>query len=145
MSDTDKALTGIIESYKSAVFAKDVEAFMHLYDQKVRVFDAWDAWSYEDAEAWQRTVEGWFRSLGEDRVKVTFDDVVLSEAPESAVVSAIVTYASVSPQGETLRSMQNRLTWGLKVSGRVLSIVHEHTSAPIGFEDQKAVLQRVDH
>ena len=142
MSDTEKALTRIIETYKSAVFAKDVEALMRLYDQKVRVFDAWGVWSYENAETWQRTVESWFNSLGSERVKVTFDDVVLSDARESAIVSAIVTYASVSPDGSTLRSMQNRLTWGLKTSGHVLRIVHEHTSSPIGFEDQKAILQR---
>jgi ketosteroid isomerase-like protein len=142
LSDTDKALARIIETYKSAIFAKDVEALMRLYDQKVRVFDAWGVWSYEDAESWQRTVESWFNSLGNERVKVTFDDVVLSDARESAIVSAIVTYDSVSPDGSILRSMQNRLTWGLKTSGHVLRIVHEHTSAPIGFEDQKAILQR---
>lgn len=142
MSDTEKALTRIIETYKSAVFARDVETLMRLYDPKVRVFDAWGVWAYENAESWQRTVESWFNSLGNERVKVTFDDVVVSDARESAVVSAIVTYASVSPEGSTLRSMQNRLTWGLKTSGHVLRIVHEHTSAPIGFEDQKAILQR---
>ena len=143
MSDTNKSLSRIIETYKSAVFAKDVEALLRLYDPKVRVFDAWGVWSYEGAEAWQRTVENWLTSLGNERVKVTFDDVVLSEARESAIVSAIVTYASVSAEGTTVRSMQNRLTWGLKTSGHVLRIVHEHTSAPIGFEDQKAILQRV--
>jgi ketosteroid isomerase-like protein len=142
LSDTDKALARIIETYKSAIFAKDVEALMRLYDQKVRVFDAWGIWSYENAESWQRAVESWFSSLGDERVKVTFDDVVLADARESAIASAIVTYASVSPEGSTLRSMQNRLTWGLKTSGHVLRIVHEHTSVPIGFEDQKAILQR---
>jgi ketosteroid isomerase-like protein len=142
LSDTDKALARIIETYKSAIFAKDVEALMRLYDQKVRVFDAWGIWSYENAESWQRAVESWFSSLWDERVKVTFDDVVLADARESAIASAIVTYASVSPEGSTLRSMQNRLTWGLKTSGHVLRIVHEHTSVPIGFEDQKAILQR---
>jgi ketosteroid isomerase-like protein len=142
MSDTGKAVTRIIEAYKSAVFAKDVEAFMRLYDPKVRVFDAWGVWSYESAEVWQRTVESWFSSLGNERVKVTFDEVVVSDARESAIVSAIVTYAGISPEGSALRSMQNRLTWGLRTSGHVLRIVHEHTSAPIGFEDQKAILQR---
>ena len=31
---------------------------------------------------------------------------------------------------------------GEKTSGHVLRIVHEHTSAPIGFEDAKAILKR---
>jgi ketosteroid isomerase-like protein len=143
LTDTEKALARIMESYKAAIYAKDVEAFMRLYDQKVRVFDAWGVWSYDNAEAWQRTVESWFNSLGIERVKASFDEVVLSEGRDSAIVTAIVTYAGVSPEGSTLRTMQNRLTWGLRTRGHVLRIVHEHTSAPIGFEDQKAILQRV--
>jgi len=143
LTDTEKALARIMESYKAAIYAKDVEAFMRLYDQKVRVFDAWGVWSYDNAEAWQRTVESWFNSLGIERVKASFDEVVLSEGRDSAIVTAKVTYAGVSPEGSTLRTMQNRLTWGLRTRGHVLRIVHEHTSAPIGFEDQKAILQRV--
>lgn len=143
MTDTEKALARIMESYQAAIYAKDVEAFMRLYDQTVRVFDAWGVWSYDNAEAWQRTVESWFNSLGIERVKASFDEVVLSEGRDSAIVTAIVTYAGVSPEGSTLRTMQNRLTWGLRTRGHVLRIVHEHTSAPIGFEDQKAILQRV--
>jgi len=143
LTDTEKALARIMESYQAAIYAKDVEAFMRLYDQTVRVFDAWGVWSYDNAEAWQRTVESWFNSLGIERVKASFDEVVLSEGRDSAIVTAIVTYAGVSPEGSTLRTMQNRLTWGLRTRGHVLRIVHEHTSAPIGFEDQKAILQRV--
>jgi ketosteroid isomerase-like protein len=142
VSDIEKSIARVLESYKAAVFAKDVGAVMRLYDPGVRVFDAWGVWSYEGSDAWQQAVEGWFQSLGSERVKVTFDAIKTSETRESAVVSAIVTYAGVSAQGEELRSMQNRLTWSLRVSGHVLRIVHEHTSAPIGFEDQKAILQR---
>jgi hypothetical protein len=39
--------------------------------------------------------------------------------------------------------MQNRMSWVLKTSGHVLRVVHEHTSVPIGFEDEKAILKRV--
>ena len=142
MDDTEKSVARVLDIYKSAVFAKDVEAFMRLYDPRVRVFDAWGVWSYEGAEAWQRAIEGWFTSLGSERVKVVFDEVQTSTGRELTVLSAVVTYASVSAQGEPLRSMQNRLTWALRTSGHVLRIVHEHTSAPIGFEDSKAILQR---
>jgi len=142
VTDIDKSIARVLESYQAAVYAKDVDAFMRLYDPGVRVFDAWGVWSYEGSDAWQRAVEGWFKSLGAERVKVTFDAVKTSEARESAVVSAVVTYAGVSAQGEELRSMQNRLTWALRVSGHMLRIAHEHTSAPIGFEDQKAILRR---
>ena len=142
MSDIDKATARVLEIYKSAVLAKDVDAFMRLYDPGVRVFDAWGVWSYEGAAAWQVAVEGWFTSLGTEKVKVTFDDVQTSEGRDFLVISAIATYAAVSAQGEPLRAMQNRLTWGLRTIGHVLRIVHEHTSAPIGFSDSKAILHR---
>ncbi|MEP7282402.1 MAG: nuclear transport factor 2 family protein, partial [Rubrivivax sp.] len=132
----------VLESYRTAVHKKDVQALMRLYDPQVRVFDAWGVWSYEGAEAWQRAVEGWFTSLGSERVQVTFDDVTTSEARDSAVVSTIVTYAAVDAAGAPLREMQNRLTWALKVSGHVLRIVHEHSSVPMDFEHQTAILQR---
>lgn len=144
MNDIDKPIAQILESYKSAVYARDVQALMRLYDPNVRVFDTWGVWSYEGVAAWQTAVEGWFTSLGTERVKVAFDDVKAIPMREAAIVSAIVTYAGVSAGGEPLRAMQNRITWGLRTSGHVLRIVHEHTSAPVGFDDMKAILQRAD-
>ncbi len=138
----DKSIAAIIESYRSAVLAKDVAAFVRLYDPRVRVFDAWGVWSYDGVEAWQRAVEGWFTSLGSERVRVAFDEVRSFVGRDLALVDAIVTYAAVSSAGEPLRSMSNRLSWGLRTSGHVARIVHEHSSAPIGFEDSKAILQR---
>lgn len=142
MTDPDKEIARILGTYESAVFAKDVPAFMRLYDPGVRVFDAWGVWSYDGAEAWQRAVEGWFTSLGTERVKVRFEEVRKTTGKDMASVSAIVTYAGVSAEGEPLRAMQNRLTWALRTVGHVLRIVHEHTSAPIAFEDSKAILAR---
>ena len=142
MSEIDKPIAQILESYKSAVLARDVEAFMRLYDTDVRVFDTWGVWSYDGAEPWRRAVEAWFTSLGAERVKVTFEDVRSTQGRDVAIVNAIVTYAGISAQGEPLRAMQNRITWGLKTIGHVPRIVHEHTSAPVGFDDMKAILQR---
>ncbi len=140
MSNLDTSTHQLLETYKSAVWARDADAFMRLYDPKVRVFDTWGIWSYEGAAAWRTAIEGWFASLGSEKVKVTFDDVDVLGGGEFRSLSAIVTYAAVSAQGEPLRAMQNRLTWALRTSGHVLRVVHEHTSAPIGFDDQKAIL-----
>lgn len=142
MSDTDKAITRVLDAYQAAVQAKDVTALMKLYDPAVRVFDTWGVWTYDGAEAWQRAVEGWFTSLGTEKVKVRFDEVKTLGDKDFAVVHAIVTYIGSSAQGDALREMQNRITWALRTSGHVLRIAHEHTSAPIGFEDLKAMLQR---
>jgi ketosteroid isomerase-like protein len=142
LTDLDEIVDKLLEKYKSAVYARDVAAFMRLYDPKVRVFDAWGIWSYEGAAPWRIAVEGWFAAHAGERLKVSFEDVRCSGNSEVAIVSAVVTYCGVSAQGELLRSMQNRISWGLRTSGHVLRIVHEHTSVPVGYEDQKAILLR---
>jgi ketosteroid isomerase-like protein len=142
MSALDKDIARIVGIYESAVFKKDVEAFMRLYEPSVRVYDAWGVWSYEGSDAWQRAVEGWFTSLGTERVRVTFDEVQTWMGKDVSSVSAIVTYAGFSAEGEQLRAMQNRITWVLRTIGHVPRIVHEHTSAPLGFNDSKAILAR---
>lgn len=142
MSDIEKQVLRAIDTYKSAVLAKNVETLMHVYDPEVRVFDAWGTWSYEGAAAWRVAVEGWFSSLGSETVRATFDEVKILGGQGFASVSAIVTYAAMSAQGQELRAMQNRISWVLATSGHVLRVVHEHTSAPIGYEDSKAILKR---
>jgi ketosteroid isomerase-like protein len=144
VSEIEASIAKVIESYKTSVGTRNLDAFMRLYEPSARVFDAWGLWSYESLPAWQVAVEGWFASHPNDRFTVTFDDVRSLSTPAFASVSAIVTYAVVSAQGEPLNSMQNRLTWVLKTSSHVPRIIHEHTSAPIGFEDQKAILQRTN-
>jgi len=142
MPDLDSAVAKLQASYASAALQRDVEAFVRLYDPAVRIFDVWGVWEYKGAESWRRAVEGWFTSLGTERVKVTFSETQSHGSLASAVTSAIVTYANLSAQGEEVRSMQNRITWGLRTTGHVLRIIHEHTSAPVGFEDMKAILRR---
>jgi ketosteroid isomerase-like protein len=142
VSDTEKQVLRALDTYKSAVLARNVETFMHLYDPAVRVFDTWGTWSYEGAAAWRVAIEGWFASLGNESVRVTFQDVKMMGGQDFASMSAIVTYAAVSTDGQELREMQNRISWVFKASGHVLRIVHEHTSAPVGFEDAKAILKR---
>jgi ketosteroid isomerase-like protein len=142
VSDTEKQVLRALDTYKSAVLAKNAETFMHLYDPEVRVFDCWGEWSYEGAAAWRIAVEGWFASLMSESVRVAFEDVRIIGEKGFASMSAIVTYAAVSAQGQELRVMQNRISWVFRSSGHVLRIVHEHTSAPVGFEDAKAILRR---
>jgi ketosteroid isomerase-like protein len=142
VTDVVATVSKIQGTYAAAVLARDVGAFMRLYDPKVRVFDAWGVWQYEGASAWESAVDGWFKSLGTERVRVTFQETQTFGTAEGACTSGIVTYAAESAQGEALRVMQNRMTWGLRTAGHVLRIVHEHTSAPVGFDDLKAITQR---
>lgn len=142
MTDIEIAVEEIQKAYAAAAWERDVQRFIGLYDERVRVFDAWGVWQYEGAPQWQRAVDGWFSSLGSERVRVTFEDTTAVGTTALAFASATVTYAGISAEGEELRSMQNRISWGLRSTGHVLRIVLEHTSAPVGFDDMKAILHR---
>jgi uncharacterized protein (TIGR02246 family) len=139
---TATALHDVLDAYSSAVYAQDAAAFMQLYAADARVFDTWEVWAYEDSAQRHPTIEQWFSSLGTERVKVSFEEVQVTQGAALAVLSAISTFAAVSPEGELLRSMQNRLTWALKYEAGAWRIQHEHTSTPIGFADQKAIFNR---
>ncbi|WP_374674159.1 nuclear transport factor 2 family protein [Ideonella sp.] len=142
MSDPEKQVLQALDTYKSAVLAKNVDTLMHLYDREVRVFDTWGTWSYEGAAAWRVAVEGWFASLRSETVRVTFEDVRITGDSSFASMSAFARYAAFSAQGHEIRAMHNRISWVLKSRGHVLRVIHEHTSAPVAFDDTKAMLNR---
>lgn len=142
MNDSSSGPVQVLGAYGAAVHEKDVEAFMALYDQGARVYDTWGVWSYEGTASRRKAIEGWFSSLGEEGVKVSFDEVQVMVDQELAVLTATGRYAAFSADGVELRSMQNRFTWALKRKEGEWKIVHEHTSVPIGDSDLKAILQR---
>ena len=142
MNDFENRIVQVLEAYKAAVYERNVDAFLSLYDPEARVFDVWDVWSYEGAAARRSAIEQWFASLGAERVKVIFEDVQVTVGQDLAVVSAIGTYEAIATDGKELRSMQNRFTWTLKLAGNAWKIVHEHTSTPIGSSDTKALFHR---
>ncbi len=133
----------MLNAYAAAVRAKDADAFLSLYADDVRSFDLWERWSYDGKDALSAMVAGWFGSLPDDEVvEVSFDEVRTQPGEDVAAVSAFTTFAAVSPTGEKLRSMNNRLTWVLRRdAGGAWKIAHEHTSAPAG-EGGKVQLAR---
>ena len=139
MDIPERAITAVIDGYRAAILAKDLDAFMALYDPQVRIFDTWALAPY-DATAWRAMAEGWFASLGGETVAVRVDAVRTTPGPDLALVSARVTYAGISATGQELRSMQNRLTWVLRPAAGALRIVHEHTSVPVDMRTGKGIL-----
>ena len=79
----------VLEAYRDAVHAKDVDAFVALYDEDVRVFDMWGRWSYEGAGAWREVAVEWFGSLGSERVAVELQDVQIIIGDRVAVEEGI--------------------------------------------------------
>jgi ketosteroid isomerase-like protein len=140
VAEIDPRIIRMCDAYKRAIYEKDVEAFVGLYHREARVFDAWEVWSYENAGERREVVVEWFTSLGDERVRVTIDRMRAVVVHDLATLSARAVYAALSAAGEELRAMQNRLTWVLGLEGGAWKIVHEHTSAPIGFKDLKGLL-----
>lgn len=135
-------IAALFDAYRDAVWNKDADALLALYAPEVRIFDAWGTWSHEGIAAWAQSVRDWLGSLGDERVTVTVDDIVTTIDADIAAASACVTYAAIAPDGEKLRSLQNRLSWTLVRRGGAWVIVHEHTSVPVGHDDLKGILQR---
>jgi ketosteroid isomerase-like protein len=84
----------------------------------------------------------WFGSLGTDSVVVGVDDARVQIAQDLASVQAYLTFTGVSAHGETLRAMDNRLTWVLQRREETWKVVHQHTSAPADFMTAKLTLRR---
>jgi uncharacterized protein (TIGR02246 family) len=132
----------VLETYRNAVHAKDVDRFVAIFADDVRVFDMWGTWSHDGIDAWREMAEGWFGSLGEELVRVEFDDVRETVGDDVAIVSAFVTFTGLSADGEELRSLNNRLTWGLRKTDETWKVAHEHTSAPVEMTTGKVNLKR---
>jgi ketosteroid isomerase-like protein len=139
-SQSDHPARRVLKHYAAAVFAKDLDAFVSLYDRNVFVFDAWDVRSYNGIDAWRGMTSDWFTSLGNERVVVEFEDERSAVSATLAYASAIVRYTAVSESGQALRSLQNRMTIVLEVRGDGWKVVHQHTSSPIDFETKKGIL-----
>jgi len=130
------------EAYKSSVRSKQVDRLMDLYDEDVIAYDMWGRWSYVGASPWREMNQEWLSSLGSETVVVEFDEISTVHGAEVAAAYATVTYKAVSEAGETLRSMQNRLTWVVKHRNGGWKIVHQHTSVPIDPDKFSPILRR---
>lgn len=137
-----KELQALIETYIKAVFEKDIEVFLSMYDEQVLVFDMWQQWSYKGIAAWREMVKGWFNGLGSDKDIVTFDEVQIQQNDELAIITAIVKFTATSEKGEALRYLQNRLTWITQHKDSSWKVIHQHTSSPIDFESMKVILEK---
>ena len=135
-------MTAFLDAYRNAIFQKDIEGFLALFDEDVRIFDMWEDWAVDGLAAWRGRVEAWFSGLGADRDKVEFDAIEILGAGELIAVSAFVRFAAVTEQGEELRHLWNRMTLLIQEKAGVWKIVHQHSSAPVGGEGLKAKLER---
>ena len=142
MDLADETVRRVVDAYRAAVLAKDVDAFVGLYAPDLRAFDTWGRWSYDGIDAWRAMVTDWFGSLGDARVVVEVADLRTQVADGLATAQAFFTYRAEAADGRTLRAMQNRLTWVLTPRDGAWKIAHEHTSVPLDHETAKGIFTR---
>jgi ketosteroid isomerase-like protein len=142
MSQTTDPVRDALARYAAAAHDKDVNAFVSLYADDLRVFDMWNSWELRGIAAWRSMAEGWFTSLGDERVIVTASDVVSTVSGDLALGHATLTFTALSAEGKELRSLDNRISVALKRTGNTWKIFHEHTSAPISHETLKGTIKR---
>ncbi|HVJ36460.1 MAG TPA: nuclear transport factor 2 family protein [Stenotrophomonas sp.] len=140
MTDSDP-FTAFLSGYAAAVRARDVTAFLSLYDPSLHVFDMWQTAPLAGLPAWRAMAEGWFGGLGDEVVVVTWRQAQSQVSGDLASGQAILNFAAQAPDGSVLRALDNRLSVTLRRGPDGWKVVHEHTSAPIEHGTMAAVLK----
>jgi uncharacterized protein (TIGR02246 family) len=141
VNDQHNPVMQVLEAYRNAVSARDIEAFMALYDADVHLFDTWDRFEQTGADAWREMVTDWFGSHPDDVLEVRFDDVHAVVGEDVAFVHAALSFAARSV-GVASHGHVTRYTTGLERKDGAWKIVHEHTSIPVQYETGKGIFSR---
>lgn len=132
-----RSVEGVLEKYKRAIFERDMESFLTIYDENVHIYDCWAKWESKGISLWRENVVNWFNGMREEGelLKVDVRDVTLEENTNLAFVHCAITFAAYNEKSEEkLRQITNRFTFGLKKVNGFWLITHEHSSLPIDME-----------
>ncbi|NDV00667.1 YybH family protein [Pseudoroseicyclus tamaricis] len=132
------AILALAETYARAVWEKDQELFLSIYDDKLLAYDTWDSWSIEGRRRWGDMASEWFGSLQKERVRAVIVPERIDISGDMALLAGALTFTAISPDDRELRSITSRLTWSLRQGPSGWTITHEHGSAPVDFADHKA-------
>lgn len=122
------------DAYANAAWQKDAALMASLYDEDVVIYDLWNPGSYKGLSSWSAVVQEWLGSLGEDRVRVSFSDIVLHTSETVAFCSALVGFEAIGPDDAVLRGMKNRFSAGFVKRAGGWKVIQQHTSLPIDHE-----------
>ncbi|AYC30567.1 YybH family protein [Paenisporosarcina cavernae] len=134
----------VLENYKAAAEAQDVEQFLTNYNEDIHLFDCWGSWECKGKENWRSSVTAWFSDLENEGVdlRVSFTDSKIDEGTDVAFARCNVTFAGHKRlDGSKLREMTNRFTFGFRKIENEWKIVHEHSSLPIDLETFKGMMK----
>jgi ketosteroid isomerase-like protein len=127
--------------YQNSVWNKNTVAMQNLYENPSVLFDTWDRGYVSNSTEWNKIIDDWFNSLGEEMVKVDFEMVTIHRSENIGFASALIQFQATSIEGVVLRSMRNRLTVGFEKSEKGWKAIHQHMSAPISSKDLTGILK----
>ena len=140
MGDQHDVVTKVLQAYRDAVAARDVEAFLALYDGDVHLFDMWDRYKVTGQDAGREMVVDWFGAHPGEALDARFDDVSAVMGQDAGFAHMSMTFTIVAPGGELSYEQTHRMTFGLQRRNGGWKIVHEHTSMPISNETGAGIL-----
>jgi ketosteroid isomerase-like protein len=139
---TDNPIHRFLATYRTAVLARDIDAFVALYADDIQVFDLWGTWRHDGIAGWRAMAEGWFGSHPGDRFIVEFSEVHDEVGSDLATVHAFAKFSGVAADGTVLRSLENRFSATLRRQGSAWKVFHQHTSVPVAMQSGKPIFQR---
>lgn len=135
-----KEVKDFFNIYQTAAWNKDAAAIVELYDEQAVIFDTWDRGYISSRQEWVKIHEDWLGSLGDEKVKVGFENINIQQSRELAFASALISYQAIAPDRTVLRGMKNRFSLGFIQSENGWKVMHHHMSAPVSSDGLTAIL-----
>jgi len=127
-----------IESWTTALRAKDLEGLMSHYAQDILVFDLAPPLQYKGAVAYRKNWADWFPSF-QGPVGYEIRDLSITTGGDVAFCRSLNRITGTRTSGENT-DVWVRATVGFRKIGNKWMITHEHFSVPINMENFEGAL-----
>ena len=127
-----------IESWTTALRAKDLEGLMSHYAQDILVFDLAPPLQYKGAVAYRKNWADWFPSF-QGPVGYEIRDLSITTGGDVAFCRSLNRISGARTSGEN-SDVWVRATVGFRKIGNKWMITHEHFSVPINMENFEGAL-----
>jgi uncharacterized protein (TIGR02246 family) len=123
----EAAIQELVERWAKAVRDKDIERILANHSADVLMFDVPPPLQSKGIDAYRKTWDAFF-SWSDDPVTFEIEHMRIAAGADVAFVAALMRCAGV--ENGTRIELEFRLTIGLRKTGRLWTVVHEHHSIP---------------
>ena len=127
-SEEEAAIRNVVESWTAAVRRKDFEGILRNHSSDMVMFDVPPPFQSRGIDAYRKTWDMFF-SWSSDPIPFDITEMSITAGRDVAFVVATMRCAEPGPSGEQ-KSLDFRLTVGLRKIDGLWVITHEHHSVP---------------